>query len=364
MIPVCEPLFGIEEGLNLQRCLDTNWIAGGKFVEQFEQEWAKYCERRYGIAVSNGTAALQVALAALELPYGSEVIIPSFTIMSCALAAVHNNLKPVFVDVEPDTWCLNPNLLRDAITSRTKAIMPVHMYGHPADMEAITKFAQEYGLYVIEDAAQAHGAEYQMGKNRFKAGSTGHLSCFSFYTNKIITTGEGGMILTDSVELAEKLRSLRNLCFGRGDNRFRHVGIGYNFRMTDLQAAIGVAQLRRVELTVDKKRRLAESYRELLQLSGVIQHPIERSWAKNVYWMYGIVLEQVAQPVMVKLRQMGVETRPFFRGLHRQPTLTSTLSFPITDWLTDHGLYLPSGVAITYEQQQQVAAALKEALDS
>ncbi len=361
MIPVCEPLLGGEEWLNLRDCLETGWIAGGRYVEDFEQKWAAYCGKRYGIAVSNGTAALQLALAALELPPGSEVIMPSFTIISCALAAVHNDLIPVLVDVDPDTWCMDLEQLHGVLSRKTRVIMPVHMYGHPVDMETLMQFAEEHGLYVVEDAAQAHGGEYQWLENRAKTGSAGHLSCFSFYSNKLVTTGEGGMILTDADYWAEKLRSLRNLCFGKTD-RFQHTGLGHNFRMTNMQAAIGVAQINRLDRSVQKKREMAVVYRGLLDHPS-IQHPVEREWGKNVYWMYGIVLDRAAKPVTDQLRAKGIETRPFFRGLHQQADLlVDGDNFPVTERLSENGFYLPSGVTLTQEQQKEVAQAILEAL--
>lgn len=362
MIPVCEPLLGGDEWLNVRDCLESGWIAGGAYVEEFEQKWADYCGKRYGIAVSNGTTALQLALSALELPPGSEVVMPSFTIISCALAAVHNGLKPVLVDVDPDTWCMNLEQLQDVLTKKTRVIMPVHMYGHPVDMESLMQFAEANSLYVVEDAAQAHGGEYQRWDSRGKTGSAGHLSCFSFYSNKLITTGEGGMILTDADYWAETLRSYRNLCFGRGEDRFLHTGLGHNFRMTNLQAAIGVAQIKRLEQSVTAKRKLAQTYRGLLDHPS-IQHPVEREWGKNVYWMYGIVLDRPAKPIIRALREKGIETRPFFRGLHEQPDLlVDGDEFPVTERLSQNGLYLPSGVALTLDKATRVANALLELL--
>lgn len=362
MIPVCEPLIGAEEWINLRSCLESGWIAGGKFIDEFERKWATYCGRKYGVAVSNGTAALQLALASLDLPPGSQVIMPSFTIVSCALAAIHNGLRPLLVDVDPDTWCMDLTQLPDAMNPRVRAIMPVHMYGHPVDMENLMQFAATERLMVVEDAAQAHGAEYERWEGRSVAGGAGDLACFSFYSNKLITTGEGGMVLTDDPALAEHLRSLRNLCFGTGVNRFRHVGIGHNFRMTNMQAAVGVAQLTRLEQNVAAKRRNASRYRELLD-HPAIQHPVEKEWAKNVFWMYGIVLDRPAQPVIDTLRAIGIETRPFFVGLHEQAALgLGGGDFPVTERLSRNGFYLPSGVTLTQEQIEETAKAVLEAL--
>ncbi len=362
MIPVCEPVLGSDEWQNLRRCLDDNWIAAGRYVEEFEKTWASYCGKRYGVAVANGTVALELAIAALELPPGSEVIMPSFTIISCALAAIRNGLQPVLVDVDPDTWCMDLTQLTEVRTDKTKAIMPVHMYGHPVDMESLMQYAESESLYVVEDAAQTHGGEYQRHDTRDKAGSAGHLSCFSFYSNKLVTTGEGGMILTDADYWADKLRSLRNLCFGKGDHRFQHTGLGHNYRMTDLQAAVGVAQIKRLEHNIKAKRKLAKLYHDLLDHPS-IQRPVEMEWATNVYWMYGIVLDRPALPVIKALREMGIETRPFFTGLHEQTDIiVAGDNFPITERLSKNGLYLPSGVTLTAAQIETVAKALLEIL--
>lgn len=361
MIPVAEPYLGEQEAQNLQQCVAANWIAAGRFVTEFETSWAEYCGQRHGIAVSNGTVALQLAISALQLPPGSEIILPSFTIVSCGLAVLYNQLTPVLVDVDPDTWCLDVEAVAASITPKTRAIMAVHMYGHPADMVQLRLLADRHNLILIEDAAQAHGAEFAYQGGTRKAGGASELSCFSFYTNKIVTSGEGGMVLTSDDTLAHKLRSLRNLCFGDGENRFLHTGLGHNFRMTDLQAAVGVAQVQRVAETVAKKRRIAHNYRTLLGTAPV-RHPVERQWAKNVYWMYGVVTKKPAATVIKALRAKGVDSRPFFRGLHEQPGMTSQESYPVTDWLAQHGLYLPSGVSLTYSQQEEVAAALTEVL--
>lgn len=364
MIPVCEPSLGNAELHNVEQCLRTGWISGGKFVEEFERKWSSYCGMAHGIAVSNGTAALQLALQALNFPTGSEVIMPSFTIISCALAAIRNRLVPVLVDADPETWCINPDLIEAAITPRTRAIMPVHIYGHPAEMHKIMDIAHRHRITIVEDAAQAHGAEVKVptdsGLQMRKCGGIGHISCFSFYGNKIVTTGEGGMVLTNDPVVATKLRELRNLCFGVGDSRFIHTDLGYNYRMTNLQAAIGVAQVERVEELIQKKRRIAFAYRYLLN-SPKIQHPVERPWVKSVYWMYGIVVEN-ALAMADHLRKRGIESRPFFVGLHQQPILSTytnqSRSYPVTERLSANGLYLPSGVDLTDDVLQEIASTI------
>jgi perosamine synthetase len=376
MIPVNEPLLDQRELEYVTECVRTGWISSaGRFIEEFEKKWAAYCGRRHGTAVSNGTVALQVAAACLELKPGDEVIMPTFTIISCALAVVYNGGVPVLVDCDPRTWCLDVDQVKNKITKRTRAIMPVHIYGHPADMDTILDLAEGHGLAVIEDAAEVHGAEYLSARGKShpvwrRCGSFGTLSCFSFYANKLITTGEGGMVLTDDPILAEKARSLRNLCF-QANRRFYHEELGFNFRLTNIQAALGLAQLERIEEIIARKRWMGQEYnRRLAGLKG-LQLPVEESWARNVYWMYGIVLSEEtgmdATVVAQRLKQRGIETRPFFLGLHEQPVfhrkgLFLHERYPIAERIARQGLYLPSGLALTAEQLSETCDAVREAL--
>lgn len=372
MIPVSEPVLGEREYDYIKECLTTGWISSsGRFIEGFEQAWASYCGRSYGVAVSNGTVALQLALATLELDPGDEVIMPSFTIISCALAALYCGAVPVLIDADPETWCMDVTAIEERITPRTRAIMPVHIYGHPVDMGPLMALADKHGLVVVEDAAEAHGAQYRsdQGGDWLRCGSFGAMSCFSFYANKAVTTGEGGMILTDSRELAERAKSLRNLAFG--PRRFIHEALGFNFRMTNLQAAIGLAQTERIEEIIAKKRSIGKGYTERLQGVRGLRLPIEREWAKSVWWMYGLVLEDAvrmdAAGLAAALRERGVETRPFFVGMHAQPALRARglfagESFPVTDHLSEGGLYLPSGLSLTWEQMDAVVDAVREVL--
>ena len=367
MIPVSEPLLDEQASRYVAEAVQSGWISsGGRFIDEFEERWAGFCGVRHGVAVCNGTVALEVALDALGLPPGSEVILPSFTIISCVLAVLRAECRPVLVDCEPDTWCLDVAEVEKKITPRTRAIMPVHMYGHMADMAPLLALAEAHGLAVIEDAAQAHGAEYR-GR---RAGGIGALGCFSFYANKIITTGEGGMVVTDDDALAARLRSLRNLCF-RPDRRFFHDELGHNFRMTNLQAAIGLSQVERIEDHVARKRRMARLYTSQLQDLPGLQLPIERPEVKNVYWMYGIVLgaeiHDDAAQLAARLRKDGIETRPFFVGMHEQPALRSRGLFaneryPNTERLSKRGLYLPSGLGLTEGDIAQVAQAVRRCL--
>jgi len=376
MIPVNEPIIGEHEIEYVMDCLRTGWISSaGTYIERFEQEWAAYCGRRFGVAMCNGSVALQAAVAALKLKPGDEVIMPTFTIISCASAVIYNGGVPVLVDSDPRTWCMDVNQIEDKITPRTRAIMPVHIYGHPVDMDPVLRLAQEHGLAVIEDAAEAHGAEYLSGRNTShptwkRCGSFGDMSCFSFYANKLITTGEGGMVLTDKPELAERLRSLRNLCF-QPQRRFYHEELGFNFRLTNLQAAIGLAQLERMDQIISHKRRMGRDYTCQLKDMKKLQLPVEEPWARSVYWMYGIVLSEEAgmdaSQLAHKLLEKGIETRPFFLGMHEQPVFNAkSLSqegyYPMGEKLGRQGLYLPSGLSLNEDQLQNVCNMLHEVL--
>ena len=367
MIPVNEPLISDTEFRHVAECLKSGWISStGKFVEEFERGWAEYCGLKYGVAVSSGTAALQVAIGCLDLEQGDEVIMPTFTIISCALAVIYNGGKPILVDADSRTWTMDVSQIEARIGRRTRAIMPVHIYGHPCNMEPIQKLAGTNDLVIIEDAAEAHGAEH----NGKKCGSLGDIGCFSFYANKIVTTGEGGMLLTNNAEYAEKARALRNLCF-RQDRRFYHTEMGHNFRLTNLQAAIGVAQLERIDELVEKKRWIAHNYNERLRDVRGLTLPVEEPWAKNVYWMYGVVLDQDvsmdAAEFARRLREQGVDTRPFFLGMHEQPVfhkmgLFKNQTYPVSERIARRGLYLPSGLTLAEDQIGRVSEAVKKAL--
>jgi len=375
MIPVNDFRLEQPEITNVEECLRTGWISSsGKFIDQFEAEWADYCGRKYGVAVSNGTAALQLAVACLDLSPGDEVIVPTFTIISCATAILYNRGVPVLVDSDRRTWCMDISQLESRITERTRAIMPVHMYGHPVDMNPLLELADKYGLLIVEDAAEAHGAQYRSSANGSqewrRCGSFGALSCFSFFANKLVNTGEGGMILTDDPRLAEKARSLRNLCF-QSNRRFFHEDLGFNYRLTNLQAALGVPQVRRMDEIIRRKRHMGERYTERLKNCHSLQLPVEEEWARQVYWMYGIVVSPeagfTAREFAARLKDRGIETRPFFLGIHEQPVLRREglfegESYPVAEHLARQGLYLPSGLALTDEQQDIVCGAVEELL--
>lgn len=376
MIPVYEPQIGEAEITRVTECLRSGWITQGPLVAEFERRWAAYCGRKYGVAVSSGTAALQAAVAALDLRHKDEVLLPTFTMIACAMAVVESGATPVLVDCDPKTWCMDPEEAEAKVTSRTRAIMPVHIYGHPVDMDPILDCAKRHDLAVIEDVAEAHGAEYLTGRKTShpqwrRCGALGTMSTFSFYANKIITTGEGGMVLTDDSDTADRLRSLRNMCFGK-EQRFCHERLGFNFRITELQAAIGIAQVERIQTILERKRTIATLYRASLQDTKALQLPAEESWAKNVFWMYGVVLTEEAgmdaREFALRLKQEGVETRPFFLGMHEQPALHRRGLFrderyPMAEHLSKQGLYLPSGPGLKDEEVDSVCRIIREVLN-
>lgn len=353
----------------LNECIDTGWISSeGEFVKQLEAGITAYVGRKYGIAVCNGSVALDLAVEALQLQKGDEVIMPAFTIISCAAALVRKGVKPVLVDADPVTWNMDVTQIEDKITPKTKAIMVVHLYGLPVDMDVVNDIADRYRLSIIEDGAEAHGLDYK-GK---KCGSFGAISTMSFYPNKHITTGEGGMVLTDDDKLEERCRLFRNLCHSK-TRRFYHEELGYNFRMSNIQAAVGVAQLERLEEHLKKKRMIGRTYQNYLSGMTGLQLPVSKtSYAENLYWVFGMVLEQNvdfdAISAMQKLAARGVGCRPFFYPMHLQPVFRNMGLFvgeeyPVAENLAERGFYVPSGLAMTEEQIQYVAEQVREILE-
>ena len=368
MIPVWEPVLDGNEERYVRDCLATNWISSlGRYITRFEEAFAGWCGMPHGVACSSGTAALHLSLVALGIGPGDEVIIPDFTLIVSANTVILAGAKPVLVDVDPRTWCLDPGKIEEKITSRTRAIMPVHMYGHPCDMSAIEEIARRHNLAVVEDCAEAHGAE--IGDR--KVGTFGDAGCFSFYGNKILTTGEGGMVLVRDAALAAKLRLLRDQGFEAP--RFVHRVVGFNYRLTNVQAAIGLAQTEKADEKVHRKREIASWYLKLLEVSEDIELPVEAAGAKNVYWMLGVKLgprfAQGRDAVMDELKAKGVETRAFFCPMHRQPVFRDggdprfpdvRGDYPVSDDLWNRGLYLPSGPGLTRAQAQEVVEKLLE----
>ncbi len=355
-IPVNEPLLNGNEKKYLNECIDTGWISSeGPFVKRLEDNMAAYVGRKHAAAVSNGTVALDLAIEALELNPGDEVIMPAFTIISCILGLVRRGIKPVLVDSDPDTWNMDVSHIEEKITAKTKAIMVVHIYGLPVDMDPVIELAHKYGLMIIEDGAEAHGLEYK-GK---KCGSFGDISIMSFYPNKHVTTGEGGMVLTDNERMYERCNSFRNLCHKPGF-RFVHEELGYNYRMSNIQAAVGVAQLEKIEEHLQKKQEMGKLYQEIFRNNEKFQKPLEKtSYAQNVYWVFGLVMDKSdkrsAHEVIEQLAKEGIGCRPFFYPMNLQPALKKLglfegESYPVAEWLYEKGFYVPSGLSLTEEQ--------------
>jgi perosamine synthetase len=367
IIPVCEPsLLGNEKKYVLD-AVESGWISSsGKYLKAFEELFAAFCGTKHGIGVCNGTVALHLALKAMGIGKGDEVIIPSFTMIASAFAVCYVGAMPVFVDAEPDTWNIDTARIEEKITKRTKAIMPVHIYGHPCDMEPITAIATKHGLKIIEDAAEVHGATYK-GK---KCGTLGDIAAFSFFANKIITTGEGGMVVTNDDELANKCRYYKNLCFPlTGERTFVHQDIGFNYRMSNVVAAIGLAQTENADRYVEMRRQNNALFRK--QLAGVrgISFQQEKPWARNVYWMNGVIISpaqfgMTRDQLMKVLKENGVDSRLFFTGMHRQPSLKNygcncTEDYPVTDSLAANGMYLPSGSSLSEKQIDYVCDIIR-----
>ena len=368
-IPVCQPFLSGRELDYVTDAVKTGWISSsGKYVTAFEEGFAKYCGVRHGIAVCNGTVAIHLALVALGIGPGDEVIIPDFTMIASAAAVVYTGAKPVFVDADPETWNIDVNGIEEKITSRTKAIMPVSIFGNPCDMDRIRSIAKKRGLFVIEDAAESHGAEYK-GK---KTGALADITAFSFFANKNLTTGEGGMVVTDDAKLAERCRYFKNLCFPlNGSRNYIHEDIGFNYRMSNLHAALGLAQLEKADEYRVMRIRNNGLYKKFLQdVPGVVFQK-DTGESMNVHWMNAVVLDPKRfgcgrDQLMEHLKASGIETRLLFVGMHHQPCLKKsgcdcTGAYPVTDQLTANGLYLPSASNLSEDDIRYVCDKVREA---
>jgi perosamine synthetase len=362
-IPVSEPTITKKEIEYVMQAVKSGWVSSlGEFINKFEDAFAKYIGTKYALTVSNGTVGLHLALVSLGIKEGDEVIVPDLTFIATANAVKYTGATPVFADIDKDTWCISPDDIRKKVTSKTKAIIPVHLYGHPADMDPILQIAKEYELYVIEDCAEAHGAEYK-GK---KVGSIGHCGVFSFYGNKIITTGEGGMITTNDEKIYEKAKYLRDHAMSK-EKRYWHTEIGYNYRMTNIQAALGLAQLERINEIIQKKREIFRWYQEgLKDLKEVKLNP-EKEWAKNVYWMVCLVNENFDEEkrdeFMKKLKEKGIDTRPFFypcsmMPMYKKDEFVNCIAYEIYQ----KGINLPSGYNLKEEDVKWIAKVIIENL--
>jgi perosamine synthetase len=364
MIPVFEPYIGEEEVEAVAAAVRRGEISGsfGEEIPGFEQEFADFVGARHGVACTSGTTALHLAVAALDLEPGSEILVSASTNIATALAAYHNNCVPVPVDSEAETWNLDLDLLDGLISERTRAIIPVHLFGHPVEMDRLSEIAERHDLVVIEDCAESHGATVR-GR---MTGALGHMGCFSFYANKIITTGEGGMVTTDDDALAERLRYLRNLAFGQP--RFLHQDAGFNFRMTGYQAAMGRVQLGKIDHILEQKRRVARTYNELLADVPGVQTPAEKDWARNVYWMYAITVGEEfplsRDELMGSLREAEIESRTFFCPMNLQPFLREQDGFrdvpcPVAERLWETGLYLPCAITLSDDEIAHVVEQIR-----
>jgi perosamine synthetase len=359
-------LIGNLEKKFVNQALDSGWISSeGPFIREFEERFAERMNRKFGILVSNGTAALELAVQAIGIKKGDEVILPTFTIISCLNSILKVGATPIFIDAYKDTWNMNVEQIESKITKKTKAIMVVHIYGLPTEMRNIEYLANKYNLHIIEDAAEAHGQTYFNDP----CGSFGLISTFSFYANKHITMGEGGIILTNEEELAQKCRLLRNLYF-KSERRYLHDEISGNYRLTNIQAAIGLAQLEKLDATISHKKEIGAKYQEILSVSEKLQLPVEKGFGyENNYWVFGLVLSpQIeARQIILMLESKGIGSRPFFWPLHRQPLLKNSnfdgkLNFPVSEELAKYGLYLPSGAGTTLSQVERVAKTLLDIL--
>lgn len=368
IIPVNIPVIFPEDKKNVLECLSSGWISSqGKFVKEFEEKFAKINQRKYGVSVSNGTAALEIALKALNLNDGDEVIIPSFTIISSILCILKLGLKPVLVDSDLNDWNMSVEQTLKKINFKTKAIIITHIYGFPVNMKKILLICKKKQIKIIEDAAEMIGQKY-LKKN---CGSFGDMSTFSFYANKHITTGEGGMVLTNDKKYYLKLNSLRNLCFGKKDDRFNHDDIGYNYRLTNIQAAIGCGQIKNLKWIVKRKIEIGKLYYKLLKKNSnlIIQKP-QNEVSKNIYWVFGILIKKKKlfnkKIVMKILQSKGIETRSFFLPMHKQKILKKLKifnkkdTFPVSEYMYENGLYLPSGLGISNKQIKYICAILNK----
>jgi len=367
-IPVNTPRLSNQEKINVKKCLSTGWISSeGEYVKKFENNFSKYNKRIYGVAVSSGTGALEIAMKSLDLKKGDEIIIPTFSIISTALCVVKLGLKPILVDSNLETWNMDSDQVIKKISKKTKAIVITHIYGFPVNMKKILRLAKKKNIKIIEDAAEMIGQTYF----KKKCGSFGDLSTFSFYANKHITTGEGGMILTNNKRLYDKCKSLRNLCFGEGSDRFNHNDIGWNYRMTNLQAAMGCGQLKNISWIIKRKREIGKRYNSLLKDNNkIIIQPIKNNFSENIFWVFGVVIKSSTKTkrdiVIKKLMEKKIQTRTFFYPMHKQKIFkkmkifTKKEKYPNAEYLSLNGFYLPSGLGIKNHEIDYVSETLNK----
>jgi len=361
-LPVSEPSITKKEIAYVTDAVKSGWVSSlGRYINEFEEGFAKYIGTKYALTTCNGTVALHLAMASLKLKAGDEIIVPDLTFIATANAVTYLGAKAVMVDVQENTWCIDPVAVKKAITSKTKAIVPVHLYGHPAQMDAILEIAKKYGLFVIEDAAESHGAFYKSQK----VGAIGDCGVFSFYGNKIITTGEGGMITTNSVELYERAKFLRDHAMS-STKRYWHTEVGFNYRITNLQAAMGLAQLERIDSLIEKKRKVFSWYKQFLKGVSGISLNEQQPWGQSVYWMMCVVLDRKVghfrEKIMKRLKEQGIDSRPFFYPITQMEMYASKRSNPISYDISYRGFNLPSSTCLSQNDVKRVCRELKQIL--
>tara|TARA_B110000858_G_scaffold170562_1_gene200434 strand:+ start:359 stop:1492 length:1134 start_codon:yes stop_codon:yes gene_type:complete len=366
IIPVNRPLFSKLEKKYLNECIDSSWISSsGGFIIKFEESFKKIVSRKYSVAVSSGTAALDIAIKTLNLNKGDEIIVPNFTIISCLNEIIREGIKPIFIDADPNTFNIDAEQIEKKITKKTKAILIAHIYGLPANLEKIIKLKNKYKLKLIEDCAEQLGQTYK----KKPIGSFGDISTFSFFANKHITTGEGGMVVTNNKSYFKKFLELRNICFSLKKPRFIHDDIGWNYRLTNMQAAIGYAQLKKLSFFIKKKRQIGYYYSKELKKIRHLQLPVlSNKFSKNIFWVYSLIIKNKnfkAIKLTEKLKKKGIETRPFFYPMHMQPIIkklrliNKSEKFPVSEQIYQYGLYLPSGIGNTFKEIKEVVRQLK-----
>jgi len=365
-IPVCEPLLGGNEKKYVDDCVSTGWISSsGKYVTDFEKAFCNYCGVKYGVAVCNGTIAIHLALVSLGIKTGDEVIIPNFTMIATAFAVVYTGAKPVFVDASPFDWNIDVDKIEQKITPKTKCIIPVSIFGHPCDMDPIKKLCKEHNLFLLEDAAESHGAEYK----GVKTGALADITAFSFFANKNLTTGEGGMVVTDNEILYNRCKYFKNVCFPiTGPRNYMHNDVGFNYRMSNIHAAIGLAQVEKADYYVDKRIEHSKMYHDILDGVEGITLQGTRPNVKHAVWMNGVVLNssvygRTRDELLSFLRENGIETRLFFIGMNKQPSLINygcdgSGMYPVTDMLSSCGFYLPSSSSLSASDIEYICSMI------
>ena len=360
-VPISKPLIGAREKELVLDALDSGWVSSiGKYIDELEANFARYCGAEYALAVSNGTAGLHLALATLGLGPGDEVIIPDLTFVATANAVAYTGAKPVLADIDADTLCLDPASVESLLSPRTKAIMPVHLYGHPADMDALSEIADAHGVTIVEDAAEAHGAQYR-GR---RVGGLGRCGVFSFYGNKVITTGEGGMLTTNDRELYQRARRLRDHAMSR-ERRYFHEERGFNYRITNLQAALGVAQLERIDDFLERRAEIMGWYASEIATTERVRLNRVKNWAKSAFWMVCLEVDWFGEggrdAFMRALKSRGIDSRPYFWAMSSLPMYRQA-PLPVAARKAQIGVNLPSFYELTKSDVRRIAADVNEIL--